>query len=296
MQNPLYRNAVAVGFHGRLLGAICVFAAMVCPASAEPVRVAARQDTSIPSYFTLNFPVLGELGRNDALIARTDLELEIDAVAGTARFVRYEQDVDPLTLPGGISTGNLRIEIVPNSSTGTFDPATGQFLTSETYLVHFDGDLSAYGLMSPVALPSSSTGFASVASTTSGQVDFRWDGVGQLANPFAPGTMIDFTYICSLFASFAPQASAYVSLNMIPEVMNLNVSASTTANLVGFLNSVLVAIGDDNIVKANRDLNAFVQRVRLMRGNRLSVAAADSLIASTQNAIQLLAGIAQPQD
>ena len=85
---------------------------------AEPIRLVAEANPTVPSAFALDF---GAFGRSIGHISFMDIELEIDADTGEARFERYYQEVDPLTLPGGISTGNLTIEILAGSSSGTYN-------------------------------------------------------------------------------------------------------------------------------------------------------------------------------
>ncbi len=190
------RLALAVPAH---IGLFCAVG-VVDPALSPSSRVlageilAAQNNPADPSSFSLDFgPEMG--GISSATITSTEYLLRIDAQGGTARFVNYYQQVEPLTLPGGISTGNIVVQIVPGSSTGTFDPATGEFTTSEQYEIHFGADLSLFGLVSPVTLPSASVGV--VDSTGSpATIEMIWDGVGQLANPADPANPITFTYQC----------------------------------------------------------------------------------------------------
>jgi len=177
-----------------------VFAgAMIAAATAQAqVQVlTATEDPAKESSFTLTFTDF-QLD-SSANIISTDFDLEIDADAGTARFTSYLQEIEPLTLPGptqeGISTGDLTVRIVPGSSSGTYNPNTGEFSTSEQYEISFTGDLSAFGITSPVTLPSSSTGTV-VNQNGSRTIEMSWAGVGQLANPLQPGTPLNFNYTC----------------------------------------------------------------------------------------------------
>lgn len=279
----------AFRFRGAFLTA---FAACVWGAAASafgaPLRVAAGQDPTQESSFAIDFGGFG--GVSNALIARTNFELEIDTAAGTARFNRYDQDIDPLMLPGGISTGNIRVEVVPNSSTGTFNPGTGEFVTSEVYAIHFDGDLSAYGLTSPVLLPSTSAGVANAASSWVGFVTMNWAGASQLNNPFDPSSLIDFSYVCSLFMSFSINDSTFIGLEMIPKVMSYGLAPNIESALVDVLNLALTDLAADNKDRAVRDLYVFMLKVARLRGTELTDAQAESLIADAKLAIRLIRG------
>lgn len=288
----------AFRFRGASLAALALAALAAAPVLGAPVRVAAGQDLSEVSSFTLDFGGFG--GVASALIARTDFELEIDTTAGTAHFNRYDQDIDPLMLPGGISTGNIRVEIVPNSSTGTYDPATGEFATSDVYAIYFDGDLSAFSLTSPVLLPSMSAGVVDAASSSSvfvnlysspfGTVTMNWAGASQLNNPFIPGSMIDFSYTCSIYMSFAIEAPSFLT-TMISTVMGYDLAPNIESTLVAVLNRALTDLavgtpkGDDAAVA---DLTSFTMRVTRLRGTALTPIQADSLIADAQYAIYMI--------
>ncbi|MGD2108169.1 MAG: hypothetical protein PVI86_02130 [Phycisphaerae bacterium] len=223
-------------------------------AKAETRTLVAGANPGVPSYFTLDFGEFG--GRTTAFSGVTDMELEVDADAGTARYVHYYQEVDPLTLPGGFSTGNLTIEIVAGSSSGTYDRLTGEFATTETYLVYFEGDLSAFGLESPVELPSASVGTVQFAGTD-GEIVLDWDGAGTLIHPFDPLEIIDFSYFCTLNAQFAPEAIALVELALEPEVENANLAPAVENDLMGRLGTVKAALEAGNQRLAGVRLRAF---------------------------------------
>src|SRR5262249_42554106 len=155
-------------------------AAFACSAglpmsTAAEVVIPAGQDPALTSSFTLDF---GVFGVSNAEIASTTMELAVDPVTEQARLGSYHQQIAPLTLPGGISTGHLTVEIVPGSSAGAFTrgAATGRFNTAEIYRIHFTGDLSAYGMTSPIDLPGASAGVARFTSSTAGTIDMDWDG------------------------------------------------------------------------------------------------------------------------
>src|SRR3990172_10280026 len=201
------RNNRPMELHKTLIGAIApgsaavVLAAILSGsrAAADPVALVATQAPTPASSFSLDFGAFG--GVSSAQISQTDFELEIDADLGTAQFTQYQQSVAPLVLPGGFSTGNIRVEVVPGSSAGTLNVLTGEFTTEELYAVHFDGDLSAFHLTSPVVLPSTSAGTVRLSALTGGDVLMAWTGTSRLPNPFDPATYIPFTYACSVTAA-----------------------------------------------------------------------------------------------
>src|SRR6185503_20871590 len=91
-------------------------------APARPLSIVTNENPAAPGAFTLNFGDVGIEARGN--ITSTNYELSVDPVQGTARFVRYLQHVQPLALPGGISTGDITVEVVAGSSTGSFDAST----------------------------------------------------------------------------------------------------------------------------------------------------------------------------
>ncbi len=167
------------------------------PAWAGSTTLLAQTDPNNPSSFALNFVDFGFV--TTSAITSTFYELEFDPDAGTARFLDYYQTAEPLILPGDISTGDLQIAILPGSSSGTYDSATGQFTTSEYYEIHFTGDLSAYGLTSPVYLPSTSVGTVSFSDGVRGGITMDWSGNGTLNGPGGP---LDFAYVCNVSTIF----------------------------------------------------------------------------------------------
>lgn len=189
----LYRGAGVLA----TAAAVMVLAADVV---AQETTVSAVHDPNVQSSFTLNFADLGIQTSSD--IINTDFQIAIDEAAGTARFVQYEQTVEPLILPGptpeGISTGDLSIRIVPGSSSGTYNPTTETFTTSDQYEISFTGDLSAFGLTSPVTLPSATVGQVKGGTANAREIQMNWSGLGQLANPAAPSNPLNFNYVCQV--------------------------------------------------------------------------------------------------
>ena len=118
----------------RILPAFFTVLFVATHVAAEPLTLQTSEDPLEISTFSLDFGEYG--GVSSAMIARTDYELQMDTVMGTARFASYYQEVEPLTLPGGASTGNIVVEVVEGSSTGTYDLRSGVFSTNELYAVH----------------------------------------------------------------------------------------------------------------------------------------------------------------
>ncbi len=180
-----------------LAAALCGLLAGGAVVRAESTTLLAVTDPNNPSSFSLNFVDFGFVTTSN--ITSTVYELEFDPNAGTARFLDYYQVAEPLVLPGDISTGDLQIAVVPGSSTGSFDAASGVFTTTEYYEIHFTGDLSAYGLTSPVYLPSTSVGTVSFSDGVRGGITMDWSGNGTLNGPGGP---LDFAYTCNVSTVF----------------------------------------------------------------------------------------------
>ncbi|MEK7994435.1 MAG: PA14 domain-containing protein, partial [Planctomycetota bacterium] len=215
-------DSLTVAWGGPTIGAgPVVIAGQYLSAIIRPSDYLAQAPTPASS-FSLSFDFGAFVETSSARISQTDFALEIDADLGTAQFTTYQQSVDPLILPGGFNTGNIRVEVVPGSSRGDFDKLTGEFNTSELYAVHFDGDLSMFHLTSPVVLPSTSAGTVTLTALTGGSVIMAWAGTSQLPNPFDLSTFIPFRYTCAVQAAFAPEPVTLLELALIPNVINLD--------------------------------------------------------------------------
>lgn len=190
--------------------AAAVFAFMATSAQATPTPLYATQDPTVPSSFTLDFG--DEFGPRTANITTTNYTLEIDSPAGEAAFVDYFQTVEPLILPGGFSTGDITVRVVPGSSSGVYDGITGEFSTSEFYEVSFTGDLSMFGLESPVYLPSTSQGQINYQSPHAGTISMAWSGQGVLMDPSDPDNQLVFTYTCAVNTTFIPEPASLALL------------------------------------------------------------------------------------
>jgi hypothetical protein len=256
------------------------------PALADPIAIVATQTPNPASSFSLDFGAYG--GVASAQISQTDFELEIDVDLGTAQFTQYKQFVDPLLLFGAYDTGNIRVEVVPGSSTGTLNVLTGKFTTQELYDVYFDGDLSDFDLTSPVRLPSTSEGTMSLSALSGGEVIMAWTGTYQLPNPSIPGTFVSFRYTCSVQAAFAPEAATMLELALIPNVINLNIPRTLETSLLSLLDKAFNYMNAGRELKAATTLGSFISLVESRRGLSISDADADALVSDAEATIALL--------
>ncbi|RMF76044.1 MAG: hypothetical protein D6744_12730 [Planctomycetota bacterium] len=173
---------------------------------AAETRLFAEGVASPQSAFSLIFDGY----QTDAVITHTEYTLVLDPLAGTATFQEYYQEAGSLLLPTGVpgqfvNTGDLTIEIVPNTSSGWFDPATGDFETNDLYAVYFTGDLSVFGITSPFVLPGVSRGNVNDTSGdySAGEIAMIWDGEGSLPPDAPPEQSVPFVYQCTVNAEYA---------------------------------------------------------------------------------------------
>ena len=163
-------------------------------ANAEVRILSAESDPSKPNYFTVNFPPeLG--GPQTADIVRTVFAISVDPDAESASILSWYQQVNPLLL-GGVDTGNILVTLADDSN-GRFSQQDnmGEFITEEVYAVHFEGDLSQFGLESPFIVPSSSSGTVEFDGNGGGTISMDWGGEGQIGD-------FTFTYACAVNATF----------------------------------------------------------------------------------------------
>ena len=102
------------------IAAACLSALVVGVVRADLQVLIADQDPSQQSFFTLDFGPFG--GETTGFISNTRISLAIDVPQKRARIASYHQNVEALTLPGGLSTGAIVISIVPGTSSGEFEP------------------------------------------------------------------------------------------------------------------------------------------------------------------------------
>jgi len=255
-------------------------------APARPLSIVTNENPAAPGAFTLNFGDVGIEARGN--ITSTNYELSVDPVQGTARFVRYLQHVQPLALPGGISTGDITVEVVAGSSTGSFDASTRTFTTSEMYAVHFTGDLSAFGLTSPVLLPSSSSGVVAVDPVEGGGVTMDWIGSGELSNPFDPSNPLTFNYRCAVNTVFSATPANVVGLALVPDVVSLQLPQGIERRLVAKLEHSLAQIQRGDESRVVHSLRAFIHQVELLSGRAIQATDADNLITVASQTIDLI--------
>ncbi|MCH7812577.1 MAG: hypothetical protein IID40_01020 [Planctomycetes bacterium] len=271
---------------GTLAAALAVGLLVATPAVAATVTVDNEQDPNQVSSFTLDFgdPSLV----TTALITQTDYTIELATDILEAYFVNYQQDVDPLILPGEFSTGAIHIEIVDGSSVGTIDLLNREFATADLYAIHFEGDLSAFGLESPVLLPGASTGTISFDADGKGYISMAWDGQSELQNPGDPSQPIVFTYTCAVNTTFAPAALPVLSLDLVPELLNLELVLGVERRLNNVLESAQRKLEQDQPEVAQKKLGHFIRMVDRLRGDQLSDEEADRLIDKADTVVELI--------
>lgn len=165
------------------------------------------QTPGLESSFTFDF---GGGFLESATISDTEFTLEVDSDAsplGSARFLSYQQQIESINLPdptGGstpIPTGALTVEVLKGTSNpGTYNATTGEFTTSETYRIHYTGDLSAYGLLG---------GFVDLPSQSAGRI-MEDNGITRIQQNWAgtytfPGTNVTLGYTCSVNTQVVPE-------------------------------------------------------------------------------------------
>lgn len=196
-----------------MMSAAAIAMMAVGAAQAAPTLLLATQNPAVQSSFTLDFGDAdigeGPIGQRTALIASTSMGLELDGTS--ARFSHYTQQVESLTLPGGIETGDLTITVLDGTSSGTFNSATGEFSTTEIYRIFFTADLSGIGFPGNyVDFPSASSGVVTfdAGSVTSGSIGMNWTGSSELAG-------LPFDYTCAVDTLFeaVPEPGALALLS-----------------------------------------------------------------------------------
>lgn len=271
---------------GTLAAALAVGLLVAAPALAAVVTVDNDQDPNQVSSFTLDFGDLGLV--TTAEITQTDYTIELATDDLDAHFVNYQQDVDPLILPGGFSTGAIHIEIVDGSSVGTIDLLNREFATADLYAIHFEGDLSAFELESPVLLPGAATGTFSFDADGKGYISMAWDGQSELQNPADPTQFIVFNYTCAVNTTFAPAALPVLSLDLVPELLNLELAPGLERRLDNVLESAQRKLEQDQPEVAQKKLGHFVRLVDRLRGDQLSDEEADRLIDRADTVVELI--------
>lgn len=202
-------------------------------ASAAATVLNAYENSDVVTGFNLNFPGLGIDSTSNVFYTR--YQLEIDEDAGTARFVNYEQEIEPLLLPLGISTGRLSVRIT--SSEGTYDKATRTFRTNDVYEIRFTNDLSTFGFETPVNLPAVSSGKLDAAVGNVQHVEMNWSGDGELQNESKPDEPYQFTYSCKVNTTIAASAAE------VPPLPTRSLCADGVFGIFGLAASSLMFAG-----------------------------------------------------
>lgn len=225
---------------------------------AAPILVFATEDSAEPGFFTLDFGA--GVGRSSGHITSTDYALEVDPDAGTSRLVGYYQKVESLDL-FGVPTGEITVEIVPGSSTGTYNKETREFTTTELYRVFFTADLSAFGLFSPVELPSTSIGTVDISTERgASHVNLQWAG----SSDIIPGQ--EFSYVCEVNTAFTSSIPQILDIGLKSAVLELNLAQGYEDQLIGPLDMTSLRLQQRNIGSAARNLAVFIERVEGFSG------------------------------
>jgi len=223
-----------------------VAAFLVTPALAQvqtrATTLYAFEDAAVESGFNISFPDFGI--DSTSRIIYTRFNLDIDEAKGTARFSAYDQMIEPLLMPLGISTGTLHIRV--ESSEGTYDVRTGTFETNDLYNITFTNDLSIFGFESPVVIPSVSTGRVTTDAEGVRHVELDWVGEGELANDENPSEPFKYTYSCSTRTQVADSADA------VPPLPTQQSCASGLVSLFGFAFGAIGFAGMKRSVRRRR--------------------------------------------
>lgn len=237
---------------------------------AAPIQINATEDSAQPGFFTLDFGA--EVGITSGQITSTDYGLEVDPDMGTARLTNYYQEVESLNL-FGVPTGDIIVELVEGSSTGTYNKKTREFTTTELYRIFFTADLSAFGLFSPVELPSTSTGTIDIVpGGLNSHVNLQWAG----SSDIIPGT--EFSYTCEVNTAFVSRIPQILDIGLKSSVLVLNLAQSFEDQLIGPLDMTSLRLQQRNIGSAARNLQLFIERVEGFSGGVIPMFAANAIL------------------
>lgn len=174
----------------------------VAGVQAEPTVLNAFENNEVVTDFTLSFPGLGINSTSNVFYTR--YQLEIDEETGTARFLDYNQQIESLGLPLGITTGRIQVRIL--ESNGTYDRQSRTFVTNDVYEITFANDLSTFGFSSPEILPATSRGTVTGGANNAQNVEMRWEGGGEFENSANPSEPFEFNYTCHVNTVIAASA------------------------------------------------------------------------------------------
>ena len=89
------------------------------------------------------------------------------------------------------------------------------FTTNDIYAGHFTGDLSAFGIVSPFVLPSTSSAAVTFTGVSQGSTDLLWLGEGLLGGQ-------DFSYQCVVRGTFASNNTTVFIASTVPSTGTLD--------------------------------------------------------------------------
>ncbi len=241
------------GFSSRIVAVLAIGGLSAAGALGATQSLRAQNSPTEISSFAVNF---GD-GERAANISLTSFVLNADQDVATAGFVRYHQNIAPLSIPtpfGDVSTGDITVDIVNGPTLGDLTPngdGTFTFTTTDTYAVGFANDLSALGLQSPVLLTSTTNGTVEFLTAKTGIVNMVWEGQGTIG---PQGSEIPFTYACRVNTVFSTQPGD-LDINGRVDLSDLGIVLSDygcTSGCVGDLNGDLVTdLSDVGEVLAN---------------------------------------------
>lgn len=144
-----------------VLSSVALLLLVAVPVGAAPVVLEAEFDSTLgPNQYVVDFSTLGG---STAFMSITggEFAMETDPAAGTARLLSWRQQVEPIEILPGLSTGPIVVTMEAGSGTeGTYDAATRQFSASATFLINFDDTgLRDFGFVSPMPLVGTEAGY-----------------------------------------------------------------------------------------------------------------------------------------
>lgn len=219
--------------------ALCGIIGAVPQAVAATTTISAYEDVEAENHFTLTF--FGDTPEDNLVtsskVVATRLSLEVDEENGTARFSEYYQIVEPLTLPLGISTGDIIVQV--KSSSGTYDRDTGDFTTHDEYEISFTNDLSFFGFTSPVIIPSESQGNLNGGPANARTIGMTWEGTGELANSADPSDPYKYTYVCTSTSKIGDPST----FPPLPQLSSATACGSGVCGVTGLAPMLAFAVG-----------------------------------------------------
>lgn len=229
------------------------------PAQTLPT-VHSIQGQPLTGTFNLNFIGFFESEHESTT---TEHELEIDTAKGTARLVKYHEEVSSILLPGDIETGAIVIEVTPGSSVGTYDQASARFSTEEEYVIRFEHDLSAYGFESPVRFVANNQGRIQWMPATEPRVQHDWRDQVTLNNPAVGDIECEFGGITD--GELRPTPDTLIALGLSPALDGVELTDANRKLLEGQVTMARQALARSDVQEAGEHLDDFAAKcVELM--------------------------------